>query len=89
MEANILSLDISSYCSIFIMSQYVYMEKLKYKIFDCNKTYPSVVDNSIYVNVKILDYTLSFFTQFLIFSKSQNVSYSVLSISVVLKCSFS
>ena len=33
MEANILFLDISFYCSIFIMSQYVYMEKLKHKIF--------------------------------------------------------
>ena len=69
MEANILFLDISSYCSIFIMPQYVYMEKFKYKIFDCNKTYPSVIDYSIYVNVKILDYTLSFFPQLLIFSE--------------------
>ena len=44
MEANILFLDISSYCSIFIMSQYVYMEKLKYKIFGCSKTSPSVIE---------------------------------------------
>ena len=44
MEANILFLDISFYCSIFIMSQYVYMEKFKYKIFGCNKTCPSVIE---------------------------------------------
>ena len=69
MEANILFLDISSYCSIFIMPQYVSMEIFKYNIFDCNKTYPSVIDYSIYVNVKILDYTLSFFPQLLIFSE--------------------
>ena len=44
MEDNILFLDISSYCSIFIMSQYVYMEKFKYKIFYYNKTCPSVIE---------------------------------------------
>ena len=44
MAANFVFLDISSYCSIFIMSQYVYMEKFKYKIFGCNKTCPSVIE---------------------------------------------